>query len=1029
MVSRVFLAGLVCCCLISLKAQEVSFRHLTVEDGLSQNTINCIYQDHYGFMWFGTQDGLNRFDGYEFTTYRSIPEDSATLSHNWIWDVIEDDSLNLWIATWDGLTRYDRAGGAFQRFFPDSSNNESIRGTRPASLVKDNRGKIWTGLWGGGLNVLDPTTTTFTSYRDAEHPGQNYPGDYVRKVYIDREGFIWIGTWNGLWKCRIDQVGVAHFNFYVHDPYNPSSLGGMRITSFCEDQQGRLWIGTLGGGLNLYLEDEDKFKRYVHNPDDPGSISSNDITSLEILADGSLWIGTISGGLNRFDPANDSFTSFLNDPSDQGSISSDNVYSLYADHGGVLWVGAGGLNLFNPDLLRFEPTGSLSVLKEQLEGIPAYAILEDSQGSIWVGTNGNGLVRLQVESGELRWYRHQREVPNGISSNNVSDIVEDPQGKIWISTNGGGLNRLDPHTDSWMHFRESKDMVETRGLDNISGIVADEQGKIWIATAVEGMICYDLHEDSYRPFRFDVKESTSLSGNYLLRIFRDSRGELWLGTWGAGLNRYDPGGDGFIRYLSDKNTPGAIPDNIIHSIWEEEDANGRNIWIGTSKGLAFFNPDLPEAGFTPAAVNSELPSRSVYGMLIDSNGKHWISSNAGISRFNPSDSSFMHYTYSDGLPGNEYNAGAFLELGSGLFAFGGTGGLLVFHPDSVYESSFETTVALTSFSVLNEQLYEAIELNAMEMIALSHKQNFFSFEFASMDFSDPGKNRFMYKMDGIDEEWILSGERNFASYTKIDPGDYMFRVRATNGDGHWSPNELNIKVVITPPFWQSWWFRSLLIAAGLLFFYTIHLYRIRRVREIERLRTQIASDLHDDIGSALTRISVHSQQILARQEMERVKESGEKINELSRDTISTMSDIVWSIDARNDSLADFLGRMQDLTHTMLSEKDISVSFKQKGMDNRKPVRVEVRQNLYYIFKEAIHNIARHSNAASVEISIRNSDSGFHMLISDDGCGFNPDTVRGGNGLKNMKMRALRIGAILDMSTSGGCSIELKMKGL
>jgi signal transduction histidine kinase len=238
-----------------------------------------------------------------------------------------------------------------------------------------------------------------------------------------------------------------------------------------------------------------------------------------------------------------------------------------------------------------------------------------------------------------------------------------------------------------------------------------------------------------------------------------------------------------------------------------------------------------------------------------------------------------------------------------------------------------------------------------------------------------------------------------------------------------------IRVEITPPLWQRWWFRTAVILAGLMAVYALHLYRIRRVREIERLRTRIASDLHDDIGSALTRISVHSQQILSRTDPERMVQSTRKINELSRDTISTMSDIVWSIDARNDTLADFLGRMQDLTHTMLSERDIQVSFTQKGMDRAKPMRVEVRQNLYYIFKEAIHNVARHSGADRVEILIDNSESVFRMEISDNGTGFDPQSVKGGNGLKNMKMRAGRIGAALDIRNGTGCVIRLEMKGL
>jgi len=1029
MIPRALFFGSLLACLIPLKAQEVTFRHLAVEDGLSQSTINCIYQDHYGFMWFGTQDGLNCYDGFGFTIYRSVPEDSATLSHNWIWDVTEDDDHNLWIATWNGLTKYDRSTRAFSRFLPDSANKNSISGTRPASLLRDSLGQIWIGIWGGGVNVLDPGTGTFTKFRQAENADQNYPGDFIRKLYMDREGTVWIGSWNGLWRCQPDPDGSPVFESFLYDPDDQTSIGSMRITSFCEDQKGRLWIGTLGGGLNLYDPQARSFRRFSHDPENAASLSSNDITSIESTRDGSMWIATVSRGLNRFDPESESFTRFKNDPSDPGSIASDNVYCVFADQGGVLWVGAGGLNIFNPDLLRFSPAGNIAALKQALEGRPVYAINEDSNGFIWAGTLADGLVRLDQESGDLQWFRHLPEDSNCISSNSVTSIAEDPEGMIWISTNGGGLNRLDPYRGQWKHFRERTDRPETRGLDNISGIVADEEGLIWIATSEDGIISYDTGKDHYRSFRNDPADPASLSGNYLLRIFMDSRGDIWVGVWGAGLNRFDRDSGQFVRYMSVEADPHSIPGNIVHSIFEQDLDTARIIWAGTDRGLASLDPDRPGNGFTRSPVNAQLPSRSIYGMLTDRSGKQWISTNAGISMYNPEDQSFKYYTHRDGLPGNEFNAGAFMQLGQGMFAFGGTGGLLVFHPDSVHESCFEPPVALTSFSVLNEQLFDGFTLNAMEQIVLSHKQNFFSFEFASMDFSDPRKNRFMYMMEGIDGDWILSGERNFASYTKIDPGDYLFRVRGSNSDGRWSKQEVSMRVEITPPLWQRWWFRSIMIAMGLMLIYAIHLYRIRRVREIERLRTRIASDLHDDVGSALTRISVHSQQILARKDPDRIVQSTEKINELSRDTISTMSDIVWSIDARNDTLADFLGRMQDLTHHMLSERDISVSFTQKGMDGKRPMRVELRQNLYYIFKEAIHNIARHSGADSVEISLENSISMFRMRISDKGSGFDPDSVREGNGLKNMKMRAARIGAALEISASGGCVIELKMKGL
>jgi ligand-binding sensor domain-containing protein/signal transduction histidine kinase len=1029
MITRTLLVFFVLISLLPLEAQELAFRHLAVEDGLSQNTINCIYQDHYGFMWFGTQDGLNCYDGFRFTTYRGEPEDSASLSHNWIWDVTEDASQNLWIATWNGLTKYDRRTRTFSRYMPDSTRQDAISGTRPASLVRDSLGRIWIGIWGGGLNMLDPVTQTFTHFRDAEVPGMNYPGDYVRKLYMDHEGYLWIGTWNGLWKCRTDSEDGLVFQRYIYDPADPRSISSQRITAFCEDGAGHLWVGTLGGGLNRYDRQEDRFIRYQHDPDQSGSLSSNDLTSITMLGDGTLWIGTVANGLNRFDPNSGSFTVFYNDPADPGSISSDNVYSVFTDRGGILWVGAGGLNIYNPGLLRFVPPGSFGALKSQLEGMPVYAIYEDREGGLWAGTSADGAARLDPELGTVTWYRNKRGDPNSISSNNVSAISEDPEGNIWISTNGGGLNRMDPATGSWTHFRERADLSETTGLDLISGIVTDPGGVVWIATSDEGLIRYDPERDLFTSYRNDPEDPVSLSGNYLLRIFMDSRGDIWIGTWGAGLNKFDRDREQFIRYMHDPGNPRSITGNIIHSISEQILDTARIIWVGTASGMASFEPDHPEDGFTRSPVNSELPSRSIYGMLFDGSGKQWISTNAGITMYNPFDRSVKYYTYRDGLPGNEFNAGAFYELKEGMLAFGAAGGLLVFRPDSVNESSYDPPVVLTSFSVLNEQLYDGTSLNAMDRILLSYKQNFFSFEFASMDFSDPGKNRFMYRLEGIDEEWIRAGDRNFASYTKIDPGHYLFRVKGTNSDGRWSDHEVAIQVEITPPLWQRWWFRTVIILAVLMAFYALHLYRIRRVREIERLRTRIASDLHDDIGSALTRISVHSQQILSRTDPERMVQSTRKINELSRDTISTMSDIVWSIDARNDTLADFLGRMQDLTHTMLSEGDIQVLFTQKGMDRAKPMRVEVRQNLYYIFKEAIHNIARHSGADRVEILIDNSESVFRMEISDNGTGFDSESVKGGNGLKNMRMRAGRIGATLDIKTSNGCVIRLKMKGL
>jgi ligand-binding sensor domain-containing protein/signal transduction histidine kinase len=1029
MSARVLLVIIACVRLFPLSAQDLQFRHLKVEDGLSQNTINCIYQDQYGFMWFGTQDGLNCYDGIGFEVFRHDPDDSTSLSHNWIWDILEDGDHKLWVATWDGLSCFNRLENTFTSYFPDSSQSSSISGTRPASLVRDAEGMIWIGTWGGGLNVLDSQTGIFTKFRDSENPGMNYPGDYVRKVFIDCEGVVWIGTWNGLWECRTRTDGELEFRSYAYDPTDPQSISSNRVSSIEEDGLGRLWIGTLGGGLNLLDRSRGSFTRFQHEGGISGSISSNDITFIENSVDGSLWIGTVSDGLNLFNEIDETFTTYHNIPGNPASLASENVYSLYSDRGGLFWVGAGGLNIYDKRLARFSCSGPIESLTEELGEKSVYVIFEDSRGFIWAGSHNQGLVRLDPEKGTLSWYRHLQDDANSLSHDGVSAIAEDSSAYIWIATSGGGLNMLDPRTGKWMHIKEQTGRPETAGLNHISGIVVDEEGIIWIATTEYGIICYNPLSKQFSTFRNDPGDMSSLSGNYLLRIYKDSQGDIWLGSWGGGLNRYDRENNCFERFMYHPDNPASLPGNIVHSISEQLTDSCRLMWIGTASGLASLNPDDPEAGFALFPKNGELPSLSVYGTLFDKKNNLWISTNSGITFYQDQGIPMKHYNKQDGLPGNEFNAGAFLELSQGQLAFGGINGLLVFHPDSVEDSSYEPQVVFTSFSVMNEQVYDGFHMNAIESLTLPYKQNFFSFEFASMDFSDPENNCYMYKLEGIDEEWIDAGRRNFASYTKIDPGEYIFRVRATNSDRIWSSKEASIALVITPPFWQRWWFRTMGILLLLLAFYAIDMYRIQRVREIERLRTRIASDLHDDIGSALTRISVHSQQILTQKDLGRIEQSSAKINELSREMVSTMSDIVWSIDARNDTLADFLSRMQDLTHQLFSERDISVSFVHKGMESRRTIKVQVRQNLYYIFKEALNNIARHSGADRVEISMNNSDSRFRMHISDNGAGYDPANIEGGNGLRNMKMRAERIGATLEIISRGGVEISLEMKGL
>ncbi|MBN2698350.1 MAG: hypothetical protein JXR52_05945 [Bacteroidales bacterium] len=1015
------------CCV--LRSQELSFRHLSAEEGLSQNTINCIYQDHFGFMWFGTQDGLNCYNGYEITVYRHDPADSTTLSHSWIWDIIEDDDFNLWIATWNGLSKYDRNAGIFIRYLPDSSDCHSIRGTRPASMVKDHRGRLWIATWGGGLNLYDPVTEQFSVFSEATNPGKGYPGDYTRKLFYDRSGTLWVGTWDGLFRCRPEEINNLVFECFRRDPRDPGSISSNRITAFEQEPDGTLWIGTLGGGINRFDTLPGTFSRYLHQKSDPFSLSSNDITSLETGTDGSLWIGTVSSGLNRFRKAEKRFIRDHHDKNDAFTLLADAVYSIYKSRDGMVWVGAGGLNLYHPELTNFHCSCALATLIEGVKNINVNALFEDSQGYLWAGTQASGLYLFDPKHEKTVHYRYDPDNPTSLSHNDVSAIAEDRTGSIWVATRGGGLNKFDRSAERFTHFREREGKPETAGLNYISGLVIDDSDNLWIATSDNGVIRFNPGKDHYESFRSVPNDPNTLSGDYLLRIFLDSRGDIWIGSWGGGLNRLNPATGLFTRFLSTQGDSLSLPGNIIHSIYETIEHGKRTLWIGTENGLATLDPDQTEKGFQQPDINRRLPVKSIYGILPDTLDNIWLSSTSGLFRFNRNDGTLKMYDSRDGLPNNEFNAGTFLELRTGEFVFGSSSGLLIFEPANTSESTYEPEIAFTAFSVLNLKIYDGIRLNTMESIKLSYKENFISFEFASMDFSDPGKNRFQYKLEGLDANWIESGNRHYASYTDLDPGRYRFVVKGTNSDEVWSSDEASIHIVITPPFWQRWWFRGLLLLMVVLLFLFLHLYRVNRIREIERLRIRIASDLHDDVGSALTRIGIHSQQMTAEMNESHIAETCAKINTLSREVISTMSDIVWSIDARNDRMEDLLERMMDFAHGALSEKEIAVTFDHHGLDTDRTIPIRVRQNLYYIFKESINNIVKHSGATAVKIKIDNREPSFTLSVSDNGKGYDSGVQSRGNGLRNMKMRAGQIGAKLETDSSDGVTITLQMKHL
>ncbi len=1005
------------------KGEAWQFRYLSNEDGLSQVTVNSVYQDAEGYMWFGTQDGLNRYDGYEFVKYYNDPLNTNSLSHSWIWDIMEDRRHDLWVASWSGLTRINPDRTVFTRFFPDSTLQGSIRGERPVALKETADGFLWVGCWGGGLNRYDPCTGEFFCFSSSLFSDSCYPGDFIRRLLIDHNDVLWIGTWSGLWKGIPGESGKRNFIQVqlAGTEENP------KISALATDSEGRVWAGTLGHGL-FCLDSEGRIlKRYTTGTESGMKLNSNDISCLTVEQSGKLWIGSVSKGLAILDPESDSLIQLSHeDHNNSRKHPASNISSLYTGRDGLVWITSNGVHCYSPSKNRFDLSGDfVSVTRGKDEIRDISSLCQAPDGRIWIGTSGSGLFCLEP-SGLNEDSAQLSRILKELGPVNISSLIVDENRIIWCGTRGHGLFRIDPVRGQMNNIRSGPENPGSEGLNYINGLAGTEPGFIWIATYDQGLICYDTHSHSFERFNHRPEESTSFPANYLLRIYRDSMDKLWICTWGAGIILFDPVQRSWKSYSSVQGDTSSLADNIPHAFCETSRNGIRRIWIGTNKGLSSFEPEKDENTFKNYYTSDGLPGAVIYGILENEDGELWISTNAGICRFYPPEGRCLVYTSDDGLQGREFNAGAAIRLHDGRFMFGGVNGFNIFDPDKIRISGYAPEIVITGIQVFDRDLPP----DPLHMeLDLPYDENFIAFEYAALDYQTPEKNRYRYRMDGVDKDWVYAGSRRYASYTNLDPGHYIFRVMGTNPDGIWSDKTAGFTLVIHPPFWQTWWFRILagLAVAGIV--WGMISYRIRKMKEIQQLRVSIASDLHDDIGASLTRIIIHAQQARDKSRDPATGMILEKIGDLSREVISTMSDIVWSIDARNDRLHDMLDRMRDFAYNTLSENDIIVDFTQEIPEPNRKINVLLRQNIFSVFKEAINNILKHSGASAARITIQNTEKVFRMEIRDNGHGFIEAGDEKGNGLRNMRMRAERIGGNLEISSGQGTTIVLVCNAL
>ena len=778
-------------------APPIEFAHLSLEDGLSQATVFCMIQDSQGFMWFGTEDGLNRFDGYTFKVYRNIQDDPTSLTDSWVNAITEDSQGFLWIGTeGGGLNRFDPKTQVFQSYRHNPDNPNSLSSDTVLSLYQDRTGILWIGTDGGGLNRFNQYTHTFTRYSHIPGNNTSLSHNKIWAIHEDHQGNIWLGTNRGLNKFNRSE---EHFTRYYFDPNNPNSLSHNSILSIYEDKTGFLWIGTEEGGLNKFDPQQERFTRYQYNVQNPYSLSHNAVWAIFEDNTGTLWVGT-HGGLNKFNRETEQFFHYTNDSLNPKSLSHDAVWSIYQDNSSILWVSTlGGLNKFNPKGKKFihyyqdplNPNNSLS------DG-NVRAILETRDGMMWFGTYAGGLNQFDRRTNQFTYYEHDPNNPASLSNDNIRAIYEDKDGMLWIGTYGSGLDKFDRQTQTFTHYTYDPQNPYSISDNNVRAIMEDSHGILWIGTYDGGLHQFDRETERFT--RYAQGEGETVSSNNVKVLYEDRQGALWIGTHN-GLDELDSTRQHFTHYQREPNDHHTLSNNGILSVYQD---SHDTIWVGTLGGLNKL--DRSSGTFTHYHEEHGLANQVIYGILEDEQGYLWLSTNKGISRFDSQHETFRNYDILDGLQSNEFNIGAYYKTKDGQMFFGGINGFNRFTPSEVVDNLHVPPVVLTEFQKFNKPFELPQSITFIKQLDLSYKDYVFSFDFAALDFTIPAKNQYMYMLEGFDQKWnTTDANRRFATYTNLSGGEYTFRVKASNNDSIWNEKGVALKIYVSPPPWKTWW--------------------------------------------------------------------------------------------------------------------------------------------------------------------------------------------------------------------------------
>jgi signal transduction histidine kinase/ligand-binding sensor domain-containing protein len=1022
-IKKIAISGIAFLYMFAMQAQPPAlyFKRLNQANGLSNNKVNCILQDKRGFTWIGTDDGLNRYDGNNFIVYKNIPGQSSSVSGNTVTDLHEDKDGLLWIATADGgISRYDYrlpAEKQFRQYKHQPGDSTSIPVNIINALLEDKGGNLWLATSGAAVIRFDKQKEKFTR--------PDRMGVWtINDLCFDKEGMIWAGR-EGRSILKIDprtlqwQADERYNNLY-------SPLPHLVVTSLFKDSKQNIWFGSWDKAVYRYNALTGKEENFISQKNRPFSFGADEPLSFNEDRQGRIWIGGKYFGLYVYDPATNHFYNYRHDAAKDGTLSHNTVKSIYIDRSGMVWLGTNnGISIYNSGQQQFEQEFLPAFNRPSGKPLTIYDFYKNNDGTLMIGTD-NGLY-IRTNDGN---YLHKKISYKGVNVS-ITRFFKDDDATFYFGTDytllkyneqTGGVSAL-PNTEKDPVMSK---LIESR-IVSITKDTLDGHPVLWTAPYGHFFSYYDFTEQRWVSRKDSVKNILvrfAINDNLIRKIIKTKNGGLWLANSKNGLTELHRSMGGNTTFINDPAQKKSVSNNNVYDIKED---NSGNLWVSTyGGGLNYF--DTKKRGFTHyASVNNLLE-----GLETDKNGNVWTITNGSLQKFDPHTSTF---TYTE-LPDVEKTGGVkgyIYKDDEGKMYVAGQGYFISFNPEQLVTQQKQPEVFLTDFSIFNNSYSHLL---AEKQISLGHTQNFFTIHFAAPFYSASAPVQYSYMLMGVDKDWINAGPNTLAPYTNLNGGEYTFKVRASTTPGAWGDKITSIKIQIVPPFWQRWWFFVMIALLLATIVYIIYRYRINELLKRQAIRNKIAQDLHDNVGSTLSSISIYSQVAKIYNEKDRqedLKHTLEKISSTSGEMISEMNDIVWVINPRHDNMDTIIQRMESYAKPLLNVQEINYKFEYDPDIIKMQLQMESRKNFYLIFKEAVNNAVKYSGCKNLFVKVERKKNQVILSVKDDGNGFDTHEAEkkaagslSGNGLRNMGLRAKEMKGQLHILSKpgGGTAVEL-----